>query len=427
MTMLLSTSAWADTTILVPSSREGRDACEAAAEAAGEGVQCARHFSKALVVAGEVINAGGAMTVTIRLAEGRYEGDMDGGNYVLPAFSNPQAKFVVEGGYDGTFAKRDPWSNPTVFGTNPGRGGAYWVVGRNTKTASLTVDGIVWDMAGSNKYDAKSNSLKKSGSSTDKYIKFNYWELQDLAFRNNVFMNSSHRVTETLIRAANDNATITYENNVFLNNVIPIKLESARFRHKPKTILVKRNSFLLNWSFNPDPTTGNPGTLDVGPRDAADTVLIDSNLFYGNFGGAIQIAPDNAPKVSITNNNFMGNGLLHGNSDAEGSVVISVRNSGLNPLHGIDYIEDITDMTNGDGTGNVSVNPGLGIGLATNTRTVDASKVEVADNWDNAVRRILGMNVDGGTVAISDYAPMQSWNADALFPTQADAAAYGAP
>jgi hypothetical protein len=155
-------------------------------------------------------------------------------------------------------------------------------------------------------------------------------------------------------------------------------------------------------------------------------VLIDSNLFYGNFGGAIQIAPDNAPKVSITNNNFMGNGLLHGNSDAEGSVVISVRNSGLNPLHGIDYIEDITDMTNGDGTGNVSVNPGLGIGLATNTRTVDASKVEVADNWDNAVRRILGMNVDGGTVAISDYAPMQSWNADALFPTQADAAAYGA-
>ena len=423
---MLSATAFADTTILVPSSREGRDACEDAAAAAGDDVQCARHLTKAFMVASEAMAAGGAMTVTLKLAGGEYRGDMDGGNYAMPVFSNPQAHLVIEGGYDASFSARDPWGTPTQFLTTEARGGAYWTVGRNTKTASLTVDGILWDMQASNKYDAKSNSLQKGGSSTHKVIKFNYWELGALTFKNNVFLNAPHRVTETLVRAADANMTITWDNNIFLNNVIPLKLESARFRNKPKLVTVKNNSFILNWSYNPDPTTGNPGSLDMGSRDAADEVVIENNLFYGNFGGAIQIAPDNAPTVSIKNNNFVGNGLLHGNAKPEASVVISVRNAGMNPLHGVDYIEDITDMTSGDGTGNVSVNPGLGIAMATSVQTVDNASIKPGDTWENAVNRILGRNLDGGSVAIKDYAPKQMWNADAVFPTQEAAKAYGA-
>jgi hypothetical protein len=36
------------------------------------------------------------------------------------------------------------------------------------------------------------------------------------------------------------------------------------------------------------------------------------------------------------------------------------------------------------------------------------------------------MNLDGGTVSIKDYAPMQAWNPDALFPKNSAAAGYGA-
>jgi len=310
--------------------------------------------------------------------------------------------------------------------TIEGRGGPYWVVARKTRTRSLVIDGVVWDMAGSNKYDAKSDSLKKGASSTNKFIKFNYWELGQLTFVNNVFMNGPHRVTETLVRAADPAMTIVYENNVFLNNVIPIKLDTGRYRNKPKQILVRGNSFLLNWAYNPDPTTGSPGTLDIGSRDAAEEVLIEKNLFYANFGGAIQIAPDNAPKVSIRNNNFVGNGLLHGNADSEAAAIISVRSSGLQPLNGLDYIEDITDMTSGDGSGNVSINPGVGISMASSAQTADSGSVQAEGSWENSVRGILGMNLDGGTVSIKDYAPKQTWNPDALFPKNSAAAGYGA-
>ena len=422
----LPASVLADVTILVPSSRDGRDSCNAAAEAGGDGVRCERHLTKAMAVAAEALNAGGAMTVTLRLAGGEYLGDMDGGNYVLPLFDNPEANLLFEGGYDAGFQSRDPWTTPTRFSTTEARGGAYWTVARNTKTRSLVVDGIVWDMAASNKYDAKSNSLKKGASSTHKVIKFNYWELGQLTFRNNVFMNAPHRVTETLVRAADAKVTIVYENNVFLNNVIPIKLDSARFRNKPSQIVVRKNSFLLNWAYNPDPTTGSPGTVDVGPRDAANEVIIEENLFYANFGGGIQIGPDNAPLVSIRKNNFVGNGLLHGDSSSEAASVISVRNSGMQPLKSLDYIEDITDMTKGDGTGNVSVNPAVGVSMATGAQTADSASVSATDSWENSVKSILGMNLDGGTVAIKDYAPMQVWNPDALFPKNAAASGYGA-
>ena len=212
---------------------------------------------------------------------------------------------------------------------------------------------------------------------------------------------------------------------MFINNVIPIKLDTARFRHKPKVILIKNNSFLLNWAYNPDPNTGNPGAVNVGSRDAAHAIVFDGNLFYANFGGAIQIAPDNAPEVSISNNNFVGNGLLHGNAGSSAGAIISARIAGLQPLD-LDYMEDITDMTDGDGRGNVSKNPGVAVRLASSTQAVDSDQVRVQDTWENSVRGILGQNLDGGTVAIKDYAPMQAYNPDGWFASAEGTTQYGA-
>lgn len=421
--VLASTNAFADATILVPGSKETREACNAAA--AKMNATCARHLTKAMNAAAEELAKGGPMKVTIKIAAGEHKGDMDAGNYLMPLFNNPQADLVFEGGYDASFSKRDPFFEPTYFVTTSARGGPFLVVKQKTMTKSLTFDGIVWDMVASNGYDAKTNSLIKSRSKTDKFIKFNYWELQDLVFKNNVFMNSPHVVTESLIRAANNNATITYANNIFFNNVIPIKLASARYRNTVKLINVVNNSFILNWSMNPDPTTGMPGALNVGSKDDAQEIVIANNLFYGNFGGGIQLAPDNAPKLSIKNNNFVGNGLLHGKTASEAVPVISARQNGLQPLDDLETIEDITDMTKGDGTGNVSINPGLGVALAT-TKTANSGDVQALNNWQNAVKHILGQNLDGGRVDIKDYAPKQNYNPKALFPSVANAKAYGA-
>ena len=39
-------------------------------------------------MASELLNAGGSMSLTVRMAAGDYLGDMDGGLYELPLFDN---------------------------------------------------------------------------------------------------------------------------------------------------------------------------------------------------------------------------------------------------------------------------------------------------------------------------------------------------
>ena len=192
------------------------------------------------------------------------------------------------------------------------------------------------------------------GSCTHPFFKFQYFETSLLQFRNCVFMNSPHRMMEPLIRAASDEAEIRYDNCIFLNNLIPLKLDSARFRHKPARIVVNRCSFLLNWALNPDPNTSNPAALEIGPADAAHEIQISNNLFYANFGGAILALNLKMPPLVVNNNNFIGNGLLHGQPYTDAVAMIVAAGGRKQPLD-VDDIEDVPHVDEAEG--NVSLDP----------------------------------------------------------------------
>lgn len=397
-----------------------KDAGKAAAEAAG--AKWVKNLTKAFAKAEGDLN-GGENEVVFKLAAGDQDGDLGSGAYALPAFNNPAGSLTLIGGFDNAFAKRDPFGTPTVITTISERSAPLWQFAKNTKLKALVIDGLVWDASASNRYDAKTNSLLKGTSSTHVFIKFNYLETDRLEFRNNVFLNAPHRVMETLIRAATPRATIRFYNSIFLNCVIPLKLDSARFRNKPKTIEVDHCSFLLNWAYNPDPNTGSPCALEIGPKEAAGEIHITNSLFYANFGGAILALNTQMPGLTLNNNNFIGNGLLHGQSESDAVAMIVSAGGRKQPL-GLDDIEDVPSVDEADG--NVSLPPGIALSLG-EVKTVDASKVKVEKTWANAVNRILGRNLSGGTVAIKDYAPKKEYDPAAPpFATRAEAAKYGA-
>jgi hypothetical protein len=401
----------------------GGDKAVAKPAAAADGAKWVKNLTKAFAKAATDINAGGNVSVVIRMATGDYDGDLHCGAYGIPKFVNPKGNLLIQGGFADNFKTKGPFTAPSKIVTISDRSMPIWNFARNTKLNSFIVDGLLFDSGESNTYDARSNSLLIRGSSTHVFFKFNYLETNELAFENCVFMNSANRVMEPLIRAATPAAEIRYHNCMFINNRIPLKLDSARFRNKPDRIVVDHCSFLLNWAYNPDPNTGNPCALEIGPAEAANEIILTNNLFHCNFGGAILALNLRMPALTVNNNNFIGNGLLHGESDPDAVAMIVAAGGRKQPLS-VDDIEDVPAVDEADN--NVSIAAGIPLVLG-EVQTVDVSKIKVANTWANEVRSILGMNLQGGTVAIKDYAPHKIYNpALPPFATQANAKRYGA-
>lgn len=364
----------------------------------------------------------GSVTVRIKLAAGEYNGDLGSGAYALPTYSNPEASLIIEGGYSPDFSERDPFRTPSRIVTIAQRSAPLWTIGRNSKLKAFIVDGLLFDTQASNAYDERTNSLLPGKSSTHAFIKFDYLETELLAFRNCVFANSANRVMEPLIRAATPQAQIEYSNCIFMNNRIPLKLDSARFRNKPARILVDHCSFLINWAYNPDPDTGTPAVLEIGPKEAASEIVITNNLFYSNFGGAI-LALQVMPPTVLRNNNFIGNGLLHGQAEPD-AVAIVVSAGGRKQPVNVGALGDVPGVQ--DASGNVSIAPGIGLTLG-NVKMVNSADVKAQPTWANEVRSILGMNLRGGKVDIRDYAPKKDYDPNnPPFPSNPQAKRYGA-
>lgn len=395
----------------------------AKAIAAERGGVYAKNLTKGFKEAATLVNAGGPVSVSVLVASGEYDGDLGSGAYELPLFNNPEAHLTIQGGYDSAFEKRDAFGTPTQIVTINDRSAPMIKFPKRCMLASFIFDGIIMDTANSNSYDAQTNSLLSGRSCSHRFIHFEYLETDKLEFMNSAFLNASHRVMEPLIRAASDQATIAYRNCIFLNNIIPLKLDSARFRHKPAEIVVDHCSFLINWAHNPDVNTSNPAALEIGPSDAAEQVSITNNLFFANFGGAILALHLKLPKLVVNSNNFFGNGLLHGQTDPAAVAMIVAAGGRKQPLE-MDDIEDVDSVEEAED--NVSMDPGLSVATG-DVGTVDADKVQVQDTWENSVRGLFGMNLDGGKVEIRNFAPKQTWDTSKLpFPSNLDAQVYGA-
>ena len=398
-----------------------KDAGKAAAEKAGG--KWAKSLTKAFAWAGRDFEEKKETNVIIKVAQGEYSGDLGSGAYQMPLYDNPKESLKIEGGYNKDFTARKPFATPSKIVTIKERSAVLISFTKKSKLKSFVMDGIIMDAQNSNNYDSKSNSLLKRGSSTWGYLSFQYLETDHLGFNNCVFMNAAHTVMAPLIRAATPNCTIKYYNCIFLNNVIPIKLEAAGFRNMPKNITVDHCSFLLNWALNPDPNTGNPAALEIGNKYGAKEIIITNNLFYANFGGAIMALSKFPPPMTVNNNNFVGNGLLHGQTASEAVAMIVSAGGRKQPID-IDTIEDVTFIDEAED--NVSIPPGIPLSLG-KAKPIDINEVKVKEGWENQVRGILGLNLQGTSVKVSDYAPKKDYDpTKPPFATDEKAKKYGA-
>ena len=418
LVLVANSEAWAGTSTYFV----GGDKAAGKAAASAVGAKWVKSLTKAFAQAANDLNAGGPQTVYINVAAGEYDGDLGSGAYTLPKFANPTGSLLIQGGWDKTFAKRDPFGTPAMIVTIPDRSAPLWSFARNSKLAAFIVDGLIFDSGASNHYDGQSNCLMIRGSCTSTFLAFTYLETNELAFENCVFMNSANRVMEPLIRAATPQAEIRYQNCMFVNNRIPLKLDSARFRNKPARIEVDHCSFLINWAYNPDPDTGNPAACELGNQYSAKSFVIKNSLYYANFGGAI-MALNKSIALTCNNNNFVGNGLLHGSAEPDAAALILIAGNKKHPVN-VDTIEDADFVTESEG--NVSIAAGSPLSLG-NVKVVDSSKVKAEPGLANDLNRLFGRNLQGGKVDINDYAPRQEYDGNnPPFPTVEEAKKYGA-
>lgn len=424
--VLVSSSALAkDLTVLVaPKGSAAYDAAKSMAD--GTSVLAERKLHKAFGRAVEHLGACGACVVQIKVAAGTYEGKGRTGQWSFPEVKNPEAKLRILGGYDDKFSHRAPFSQPSVLLANEGRSAPLLSFeGRNHALAELYLSGFVFDVAPGNKYDAKTNSLLRGASCTFPILKFGYLETERLVVADNVFMNAAQRGVEPLIRAASPSAEVVVRNNFIMNNTLAWIVKSANGRNMPKRYHVHGNSFIMNWPYNPDPSTAQPAALEIGNKYTAAEVVIEENLFAHNVGGAIMPGYDDnvGPKIAIRKNLFFGNGVLFGVKSTDTAAVVGKFNRAA--THGTYSAEDIEDDFSWDLADNVSFDPKVPIALV-EPGVVDPHAIKAKKTVMNDVRRLFGANVDGGRVEIKDFAPRLGLDLDALpFPQESRAQAYG--
>jgi len=285
----------------------------------------ARGFSKAFRTAHEHLLTCGACTVTIKAAGGVYEGKGGSGVWIFPDIQAPEARLAILGGWDDDFEGRAPFDNQTILQSPEERTIALLTFeGKKHALQSLTLSGLTFDGGPSNSYDAETNSLLKAESPSAPLLSLGYLTVERLVIADNLFLNAANSAAQPKVRAMSDTAEVILRNNIIMGNVLAWRVDSARFRHIPARYVIERNSFLMNWPYNPDPTTSNPGALEVGGKYAAGSVEIVGNLFAHNHGGAIHLTEDDdkGPPTTIAGNLFWRNGGLFDVEDEGGAAVV---------------------------------------------------------------------------------------------------------
>lgn len=332
----------------------------AKSKADGKTRRAERKLGKALFRAAEHLNdkkSCGPCTVTVKVLGGGQK--VRGGAWSVPPVRAEKARLRLLGGYNGDFSKRDPFANPTRLESAPGRSAAVLSFqGKKHALEELYISGFSFDVAAGNTYDKKSNGLRKDTSASSPILSFGYLTTNRLVIADNVFANAANGAAQPLIRAKSKKAEIVLRNNLFIGNVMAWRVGSASFRNIPARYLVEHNSFILNWPYNPDPTTSNPGTLEIGNKYSSKLIEIRGNLFAFNPGGAVFPQWDAArgPKMKIHGNLFWGNGaLFKAKSGAKGALVGKFGSG----RHAVFDPEELEDDFNWDSANNQAFDPGL--------------------------------------------------------------------
>lgn len=324
---------------------------------------------RAFQAAADALAGCGECEVAIHLAGGEYTGKANVGTWVFPEVRALQATLKILGGWNDDFSERDPFADPTVLKSNPDRSSVVLsFAGRKHGFKKLVVSGLTFDTTPSNSYDSQTNSFKRAGSSTFGQLSFGYITTDSLIVADNVFIGAPDGgVGGPIVRPIGSNGEVRIENNFFFNNLVPWKLASGSYSNPPALYVVRGNSFVLNWPYNADVATANPGALEIGNKHTAAKILIENNLFAYNYGGAIfpQWDDTRGPKIEIRNNLFHGNAGLFGAGDpGSGAVVGKFAGAATHSVFSAEELEEDFDWIV---SGNVSLDPDLGIGIPSST------------------------------------------------------------
>jgi|GEM_PF-1413301 len=459
---------------------------EASKQANDDTIRAASSIIRALKTAHEIIANCGDCTVNVKLAEGSYAGRGDtAAQWVFPEVNAPKATLRILGGYNQAFTIRAPFTQKTLAAHAKGRSDAVLTIeAKKSQLKELVVSGIFFDVGDGNDYSG--SNLMKSSSPSVPILRFGYLETTKLVIADNVFMNAAHGVGAPLIRAAGSNAEVVLRNNIFVNNVYNWVVTGASQKNILASYKVQGNSFILNWPFNPDPTTSNPGALEIGNNYVAKKVSIEDNLFAYNVGGAIfpQWSEDRGPKMEIKHNLFYGNGAMFSpKNTADGAFVGKFTGGGRHLTFDIETIEEDFDWAASD---NASFDPKLAVpkldikvagykagdktemsvggddaALATDDQEIDIETVKVdgeegvdieievvaddtaadetatdtqatpVDEVAEADTGVSGFSFDteddfSGDMDIKNYAPQMTIDKALIFPANPDAQAFGA-
>lgn len=404
---------------------ERDSAAHKAAEALADGKtsfwfpKLARGLEKAV----ELLN-GTEHEVQVLVAQGQY-----GGLWSLPnGLPGAKAKLLLLGGHCPDWKKRDPFGCPSeLLGGDSRPSPVLGFGGNKTLLSELVISGFVFDSAPSNKYDSRTNSLLKGSSRTIPLLSLSQVVVGHLVIADNVFLNSAHRAFELFHSAQSNETTVDIDNNFFLNNIIPLKFEPAGYKgFKTKAVRFTHNSVILNWPFNPDATSSNVGALELYHKDCCGELVLEDNLFAYNPGGAMQHdwPVNRMGKLALRNNLFFMNATLFG--DARGEAGVFVGKFGPSPKHMVvPLAAHMEDDYPYEFSGNVSFDPKVPVALV-DLQAADSSAVTAKKTVMNDVRGLFGMNKEGGTVAIKNFAPRMGLDLEHLpFPAEPKAAAYG--
>ncbi|MBM4778209.1 MAG: hypothetical protein GQE15_10960 [Archangiaceae bacterium] len=379
-------------------------------------------MAKAIPKAVELIN-GTANEVRIHMAQGQ-----EAGLFGMNGVDGSKGKLFILGGWCADWKTRDPFQCPTEIIAGDGRPDAFFNFGGNkTLFGELVLSGFIFDAAPSNKYDAKTNSLLKGTSRTIPLLSLKQVVVQHLVISDNVFLNGAQRAFEVYHSPMSNETVVDVQNNFFLNNVIPLKFSPAGYKgFKTKAINFKNNSVILNWPFNPDPTSSDVGALTLWHKDCCTELNIESNLFAYNPGGAMQHDWPEArmPKLRINNNLFYMNATLFGNDKPEAGFFAG--KFGPNPSYIVVNVSPgLVDDYGYEMKGNVVMDPKVPVALV-DLQAADSSSVTAKKTVMNDIRGMFGINKEGGTVAIKNYAPRMGLDLKNLpFPAEEKAKQYG--
>lgn len=412
--------------VILVAPRDTPAAQHAAGAANGETVFAERRFFRGLAKAAELLGQPGAGKVTVKVAAGQYTGQANKGTWEIPAVSNPEATLHILGGYDDSFSTRDPFARPVELVTIRGRDGALLQVSQRSTLKELVISGFLFDAAPSNSYDTQTNSIQKGQSRTYPLISFSQLITDHLVVADNVFLNGAHGAFDPYIGPMSASAVVDIQNNFFLNNIKTMK--PAGVPHRGNTISqinLTNNSFILGWPFNPDQTSSDVGTLNLYHTDGAKALNIRGNLFAFNPGGAMQHdwPEDRMPELTIESNLFFMNAGLFENGAPDAGIFVG--KFGTNPRYLILDMVSAEDDFGYTVTNNVSIDPQVQLAMVP-LEAADSYSVERKNTVLNDVRQIFGLNQDGGTVAIANYAPRLAFDPGLLpVPHNTAAQQYG--